>query len=117
MVQDALVSAHKTAREVVAQAEKEAEAARTRSGREAEEIVDNARARARDVVAEATVRREQAEKDVTQLEMLARGIREEYRDFVERAIATLEAHEATATETVVEMQDALVAAARSAPES
>ncbi len=116
MVQEALVSAHTTARDVVAQAETEADARRVTARREAEEILDNARARARDVIAEADLDREEAENDVAQLQILARGIREEYRDFVDRALTMLDAR-GESGDTVAELQDTLVAAARNAPDA
>ena len=116
LVQDALVSAHKTARDVVVQAENQADGSRAQAQREAEQIVDNARSRARDIVAEADRDRAKAEQDVARLKLMARGIREEYKDLVDRALAMLDEHDDEG-ETLVEMQETLVAAARNAPQS
>ena len=115
LLQEALLSAHKTARDVVERAELEAERSRSQAESEAERIVDNARDRARDIVAEAEGDRAKAEQEAARLQIMARGIRDEYKDFVDRALVMLDGRDGDG-ETVVEMQATLVSAARSASE-
>lgn len=116
LVQNALMSAHRTAREVVAQAEAEAERLREQASEEAHGIVANARKRAEDVVAEADEERARIEEQVARMRNLATGLRSEYVDLIEKAVELLDESQGT-HDSVVEMQESLTVAARIAPDA
>ncbi len=115
LVQRALVSAHRTAREIVAQAETEADALLEDAHRSELSIVDNARNRADDVLREAEDERMRIEQQVSRMRNLGKGLRADYRDLVERAVAMLE--ESDSVDSVGEIQGPLTVAPVSAPDS
>jgi cell division septum initiation protein DivIVA len=115
LVQHALVSAHRTAREIVAQAETEADVLLEDAHRNEQSIVDNARNRADDVLREAEDERIRIEQQVARMRNLAKGLRADYRDLVERAVGMLE--EGGPVDSVVEIHEPLTVAPISAPDA
>ncbi len=115
LVQHALVSAHRTAREIVAQAETEADALLEDAHRSEQSIVDTARNRADDVLREAEDERTRIEQQVSHMRNLAKGLRVEYRDLVEKAVEMLE--ESDRADSVVEIHEPLTVAPVSAPDA
>ena len=107
LVQSALLSAHRTAREVVEQAEEQAATLCANAQQEARDIADNARRRSQDVVSEAEDERARIEQQAARMRNLAKGLRTEYMDLIGRAVELLDDGDASTTEPVIEMQDPL----------
>jgi len=115
LVQHALVSAHRAAREIVAQAETEADTLLEDACRSEQSIVDNARNRADDLLREAEDERACVEQRASQMRNLARGLRADYSDLFERAVEMLE--ESDRADSIVEIREPLTVAPVRAPDA